>query len=64
MRLKCLSVVAEVVESISSHRPYRPRLGPEAALAKIEQHSGTWYDPPVVAACLRLFRKKAYTLPQ
>jgi HD-GYP domain-containing protein (c-di-GMP phosphodiesterase class II) len=58
-----IMMVADVVESMSSHRPYRPGLGLEAALQEIETHSGTWYDPQVVAACLRLFREKGYTLP-
>lgn len=58
-----IMMVADVVESMSSHRPYRPSLGLDAALAEIEQHSGTWYDPQVVAACLRLFRDKGYAFP-
>jgi PAS domain S-box-containing protein/putative nucleotidyltransferase with HDIG domain len=58
-----IMMVADVVESMSSHRPYRPSLGLEAALEEIERHSGTWYDAQVVATCLRLFRDKGYTLP-
>lgn len=54
--------VADVVEAISSHRPYRPGLGIDAALLEIERNSGTLYDPEVAAACLRLFREKAYVL--
>ena len=46
-----------------SHRPYRAGLGIEAALAEIEKNSGKFYDPQVVAACLRLFREKGYALP-
>lgn len=48
--------VADVVEAISSHRPYRPSLGLEAALAEIQDRSGTAYDPVVVAACLAVIR--------
>lgn len=55
--------VADVVEAMSSHRPYRPGLGIEAALAEIESNSGTLYDPEITAACLRLFREKDYSIP-
>lgn len=43
--------VADVVEAISSHRPYRPALGMDAALAEIHDHCATRYDPEVVDAC-------------
>ena len=49
--------VADVVEAMSSHRPYRPALGLDSALAEIKQGRGTLYDPDIVDACLRLFRK-------
>ncbi len=49
--------VADVVEAMSSHRPYRPALGIEGALAEIEEGKGRLYDPQVVAACVGLFRK-------
>lgn len=52
--------VADVVEAMSSHRPYRPSLGIEAALEEIEQNRGILYDADVVNACLRLFREKGY----
>lgn len=55
--------VADTVEAMSSHRPYRPGLGIEAALAEIEKSAGRTFDARVVAACLRLFREKAYTMP-
>lgn len=57
--------VADVVEAMSSHRPYRPALGVEEALREIEKNKGILYDPEVVDACLRLFRKKNFhlTLP-
>lgn len=52
--------VADVVEAMASHRPYRPAIGVEAALAEIEQGAGTRYDAQVVAACLRLYREKGF----
>ncbi|MDQ7248200.1 HD domain-containing phosphohydrolase [Dongia sedimenti] len=55
--------VADVVESMAAHRPYRPGLGIDRALAEIEAHAGTHYDPDAVAACLRLFRTQGYHLP-
>ena len=57
-------IVADVVESISSHRPYRPAHGIDAALVEIERGSGTLFDPAAVAACLRLFREKQYSIPE
>lgn len=50
--------VADVVEAMSSHRPYRASLGIEKALEEIEQNRGKLYDPDVVDACLRIFREK------
>jgi len=52
--------VADVVESMASHRPYRPALGLDAALEELEKNRGTLYDEAVVDACLRLFREKGY----
>ena len=49
--------VADVVETMASHRPYRAALGIEAALREIETHRGTAFDTEVVDACLRIFRK-------
>jgi HD-GYP domain-containing protein (c-di-GMP phosphodiesterase class II) len=43
--------VADVVEAMASHRPYRPSLGLEAALGEIEKNSGILYDPVIVRAC-------------
>jgi PAS domain S-box-containing protein len=54
--------VADVVEAMASHRPYRASLGIEAALEEIEKYKGSLYDDAVVDACLRLFRKKGYQL--
>jgi putative nucleotidyltransferase with HDIG domain len=56
--------VSDVVESMASHRPYRPALGIDAALNEIEKNRGTQYDNTVVDACLRLFREKGYQLEQ
>ncbi|MFZ2161600.1 MAG: HD domain-containing phosphohydrolase [Sideroxyarcus sp.] len=55
--------VSDVVEAISSHRPYRPALGIEAALAVIEQGSGQQFDPAVVAACIKVVRDHDMKLP-
>jgi PAS domain S-box-containing protein len=52
--------VADVVEAMASHRPYRASLGIEAALKEIEKNKGILYDNTVVDACLRLFREKGY----
>jgi len=53
--------VADVVEAMSSHRPYRPTLGIDTALGEIEKNRGTLYDPRAVDACLLLFREKGFT---
>ena len=52
--------VADVVEAMSSHRPYRPALGVGAALGEIAQKRGILYDREVVDACLRIFRDKQF----
>lgn len=52
--------VADVVEAIASHRPYRPGLGIDTALEEIETYRGTRFDPKVVDACTRLFREQGY----
>ncbi|WP_276624604.1 HD-GYP domain-containing protein [Syntrophomonas wolfei] len=54
--------VADVVEAISSHRPYRPALGIQYALEEITQNAGKLYDREVVEACLTLFREKGFSL--
>jgi PAS domain S-box-containing protein/putative nucleotidyltransferase with HDIG domain len=54
--------VADVVEAMVSHRPYRPALPPETALAEIEEGSGRRYDPDVCAACARLMREGRFVL--
>jgi PAS domain S-box-containing protein len=55
--------VADVVEAIASHRPYRAALGIEKSLAEIERGRGTAFDADVVDACLRLFRERGHQLP-
>jgi HD-GYP domain-containing protein (c-di-GMP phosphodiesterase class II) len=52
--------VADVLESMASHRPYRPALGVDAALEELEKNKGILYDLEVVDVCLRLFREKGY----
>jgi HD-GYP domain-containing protein (c-di-GMP phosphodiesterase class II) len=53
--------VADVVEAMCSHRPYRPALGVDRALMEIEAHRGILYDNDVVDACLTLFRGRGFT---
>jgi PAS domain S-box-containing protein len=52
--------VADVVEAMASHRPYRPALGLEQAVAEISQHQGVLYDSEVVNACLRVLSEKNF----
>jgi putative nucleotidyltransferase with HDIG domain len=52
--------VADVVEAMSSHRPYRAALGMEAALAEIREPAGVKYDADVVAACVRLVEEQGF----
>lgn len=52
--------VADVVEAMSSHRPYRPALGTDCALQEMERGRGTFYDAAVVDACSRLFAEKRF----
>jgi len=54
--------VADVVEAMASHRPYRAALGIDAALNEIEKNRGIFYDEVVADACLRLFREKSFML--
>jgi putative nucleotidyltransferase with HDIG domain len=58
-----IMAVADVLEAMSSHRPYRPGLGIEKALAEIERGRGSVYDTRAADACLRLFREKGYVVP-
>jgi HD-GYP domain-containing protein (c-di-GMP phosphodiesterase class II) len=52
--------VADVVETMCSHRPYRPSIGLEKALEEISTHRGDLYDPAAVDACLSLIREKRF----
>ena len=54
--------VADVVEAISSHRPYGPSLGINFALDEISKNKGILYDANVVDACLNYFRRKTFLL--
>ena len=55
--------VADVVEAMSSHRPYRPARGIDTSLAEIKRGRGTLFDADVVDACLRLFLEKGFVIP-
>ncbi len=55
--------VADVLEAMASHRPYRPAFGIEETLHEIESHRAQQFDPDAVDAMLRLFREKGYQLP-
>ena len=52
--------VADVVEAMASHRPYRPSLGIDEALKEVSRNRGKLYDPDVVDSCLRLFTKGGF----
>ena len=54
--------VADVIEAMASHRPYRASLGIDPALAEIEKNRGIFYDEAVVDACIRVFREKGFQL--
>lgn len=55
--------VADVVESMATHRPYRPSRGIDAALDEVLLGRGSRYDADVVDACVSLFREDGYVLP-
>lgn len=52
--------VADVVEAMASHRPYRPALGIDKALEEIRDNSGRLYDINVVNACVRVIEKQKF----
>ena len=52
--------VADVVEAMSSHRPYRAGLGLEVALSEVSAQRGSHFDPQVVDACISLFTEKGF----
>jgi PAS domain S-box-containing protein/putative nucleotidyltransferase with HDIG domain len=54
--------VADVVEAMASHRPYRSARGIDVALAEITQNSGTQYDRDACDACLKLFNERGFVL--
>jgi HD-GYP domain-containing protein (c-di-GMP phosphodiesterase class II) len=54
--------VADVVEAMASHRPYRPALGIDKALEELLKNKGVLYDLDVVKACLTVYEKKAFGL--
>jgi PAS domain S-box-containing protein/putative nucleotidyltransferase with HDIG domain len=54
--------IADVVEAMASHRPYRPGLGLDVALDEIAKNKGIRYDPDVVDVCLKLFNEKGYKI--
>jgi HD-GYP domain-containing protein (c-di-GMP phosphodiesterase class II) len=55
-------VIADVVEAIASHRPYRPSRGIDPALEEISKNRSILYDADAVDACLKLFREEGYNL--
>ena len=55
-----IMTVADVVEAMSSHRPYRPGLGIDAALTEIGRGRGAHYDPDAVDACVKLFKENGF----
>ncbi len=63
LKESCVLAVADVLEAMASHRPYRPAIGLEAALGELEKGRAKAYDAEAVDACLRLFREKGYRLP-
>ena len=56
--------VADTVEAMASHRPYRAARGLELAIEEIERNAGILYDPEVASTCIRLFREQGYELPK
>jgi len=55
--------VADVVETMASHRPYRPSMGIEKALEEITRNSAILYDADVVTACLKIFNEQGFEFP-
>ncbi len=54
--------VADVIDAMDSHRPYRPSLGMEKALEEIESKRGSHFDSNVVDACVHLFKEEGFKL--
>ena len=57
-------LVADVVEAMASHRPYRPALGVDKALEEIKKNKDVLYDSEVVNVCLKLFNEKSFKFSQ
>jgi putative nucleotidyltransferase with HDIG domain len=57
-------MVADVVEAMASHRPYRPALGVDAALDEIARGAGTVYDADVCRVCISIFREAGFTFSE
>ncbi len=53
--------VADVVEAMSSHRPYRPSLGIKAAINEIKKNKGKLYDPDIVDICIKIIKSKKFS---
>ncbi|MBI2318909.1 MAG: HD domain-containing protein, partial [Betaproteobacteria bacterium] len=56
--------VADVIEAMASHRPYRPGRGIDRAIEEISAGRGTHYEPAIVEACVGLFKETGYELPR
>jgi HD-GYP domain-containing protein (c-di-GMP phosphodiesterase class II) len=56
--------VTDVVETMASHRPYRPAMGLDKALGEVSNNKGKLYDEKVVNACLTLFNEKGFEFPE
>lgn len=56
--------VADVVEAITAHRPYRASLSLDVAIDEIKKHSGIYYNPDVVDACLEIIESTEFNLEQ
>ena len=52
--------VADVLEAMASHRPYRAALGIDAAFDELQKNKGIHFDPEVVDSCIRIFREKGF----
>ena len=60
----CILAIADVVEAMASHRPYRPALGVEAALQEVITYRGVRYDNLAVGACLSVFTESGFDFDQ
>jgi HD-GYP domain-containing protein (c-di-GMP phosphodiesterase class II) len=56
--------VADVVDAMSTHRPYRPSLGIDSGLAELKSGYGILFDKTVVDACIKLLKVKGYQLTE